>query len=183
MWNLTYETENCLPNSLKARPITPKRNRYLEINRAAVSAFRSIGKGHSRTKKVASALNIDKSINARSWRGHTEAISECSEKIMDVNLKLEAHNAKLYLYKTSQLYITENELNDHNVEISASFDGSWNTRGWSSRTGIADAFFEPTGKVLDVITKFSHCKICQEKKRGKYDAHQMTTLQYLLYRP
>ena len=158
MWNLTCETENCLPNSLKARPITPKRNRYFEINRAAVSAFRSIGKGHSRTKKVASALNIDKSINARSWRGHTEAISECSEKIMDVNLKLEAHNAKLYLYKTSQLYITENELNDHNVEISASFDG------WSSRTGIVDACFEPTGKVLDVITKFSHCNICQEKK-------------------
>ena len=163
-----------LSNSLKARPITPKRNRYFEINRAAVSAFRSIGKGHSRTKKVASALNIDKSINARSWRGHTEAISECSEKIMDVNLKLEAHNAKLYLYKTSQLYITENELNDHNVEISASFDG------WSSRTGIVDACFEPTGKVLDVITKLSHWKICQERK-SKYAAHQMTTLQYLTW--
>ena len=124
MWNLTCEKENCLPNSLKARPITPKRNCYFEINRAAVSAFPSIGKGHSGAKKVASVLNIDKSINAHSWRDHTEAISECSEKIMDENLKFEAYNAKLYLYKTSQLYITENKLNDHNVEISASFDGS-----------------------------------------------------------
>ena len=109
-------------------------------------------------------MNIDKPINAHSWRGHTEAISECSEKIVDINLKLEAHNAKLYLCKTGQLNITENELNDHNSEISASFDGSWNTRSWLSRAEIADACFESTVKVLDVITKFSHCNICQEKK-------------------
>ena len=83
---------------------------------------------------------------------------------MDIDLKLEAHNAKLYLCKSGQLNITENELNDYNVEISASFDGSWNTQGWSSRTGIVDACFEPAGKVLDVITNFFHCKICQEKK-------------------
>ena len=36
------------------------------------------------------------------------------------------------------------------------------------------------GKALDVITKFSHSKICQ-KKKSKYDAHQMTTLQYLTW--
>ena len=113
-----------MSNNLKARPITPKRNSYFEINCAAVLAFRSIGKGHSGAKKVASILNIGKPINAHSWRGHTEAISECSEKIVDVNLKLEAHNAKSYLCKTGQLNITENELNDHNVAISASFDGS-----------------------------------------------------------
>ena len=83
------------------------------------------------SKKVASILNIHKPINAHSWRGHTEVISECSEKIMYVN---------------------------------SSFDGSWNTQGWSSKTGIVDARFEPTGKVLDVITKFSQCKNCQEKK-------------------
>ena len=87
--------------------------------------------------------------------------------------RLEAHNAKLYLCKTDQLNITENELNDHNVAINAIFDGSWNTQGWSSRTGIVDACFEPIVKVLDVITKFSQCKNCQEKK-SKYDAHQMT---------
>ena len=169
-----------LSNSLKARPITPKRNRYFEINRAAVLAFRSIRKGYTGPKKVASILNIDKPIKAHSWRGHTEAISERSEKIMNVNLKLEAHNVKLYLCKTDELNIIENELNNHNVEVSASFDGSWTIRGWSSRTGIVDACFEPSGKVLDVITKFSHCKTCQEKK-SKYDAHQMTTLQYLAW--
>ena len=99
MWNLTCEKENYLPNNLNASPITPKRNRYFEINRAAVLAFQSIGKRHSRAKKIASILNIDKPINAHSWRGHTEAISECSEKIIDANLKLEVHNEKLYCVK------------------------------------------------------------------------------------
>ena len=141
MWNLACEKENCLSNSLKARPITLKRNRHFKINRAAVLAFQSIEKGHSGAKKAASILNIDKPINAHSWRAHTEAISECSEKIMDVNLKLEAHNAKLYLCKTGHLNITENELNQHNVEISEGFDGSWDIRGWSSRTGTVDACF------------------------------------------
>ena len=86
-----------------------------------------------------------------------------------------------YLCKTDQLNITENELNDHNVAASPVFDGSWNTQDWSSRTVIVDACFEPTGKVLAVITKFSHCNDCQEKKI-KYDAHQMTILQYLTCR-
>ena len=95
----------------------------MKKNRAAVLAFRSIGKGHSGAKKVGSILNNDKPINAHSWRSHTEAISECSEKIMDLNLRLEAHNAKSYLCKTGQLNITENEVNDHNVEIRASLTG------------------------------------------------------------
>ena len=95
MWKLTCEKENCLSNSLKARSITPKRNRYFEIHRATVLAFWSTGKGYSGAKKVASILNIDKPINAHSWRGHTEALSECTEKLMDVNLNLEAHNIKV----------------------------------------------------------------------------------------
>ena len=34
--NFTFKKENFLSNSLKARPVTPKRNRYFEINRSPV---------------------------------------------------------------------------------------------------------------------------------------------------
>ena len=78
-----------------------------------------------------------------------------------------------------QLSNLENAVNK-NIDISANFDGSWNSRGWSSRTGIVDACFEPTGKVLDVILKSTHCKNCEEKKK-KYEAHQMTTVEYLTW--
>ena len=67
-------------------------------------------------------------------------------------------NAKLYLCKTGQLDITENELNDHNIAINARLDGFWNTQGWSHRRRIIGTCFEPIGMVF---TKFLHCKNCQ----------------------
>ena len=84
-----------MSNRLNARPITPKRNHYFDINHAAVSAFWRIG--------IVSILNIKKPINSRTWKDHTEAISKYSEKIININLKQEAHNAKIYLCKTRQL--------------------------------------------------------------------------------
>ena len=51
---------------------------------------------------------------------------------------------------------------------------------WSSRTGIADACFEPTGKVLNVILKSTHCLNCEEKKKI-YETHQMATVEYLTW--
>ena len=132
-------------------------------------AFRLIGKGHSGFKKVASILNIDKPINLHSWKSHTESILLQCEKLLNEKLKEEALNAKLYLQNTGQLSDLENAINQ-NIDINASFDGSWNSRGWSSRTGIVDACFEPTGMVLDVILKSMHCANCEEKKK-KYEAH------------
>ena len=101
-------------------------------------AFRligKIGKGHSGAKKVASILNIDKPIKSHSWKSHTESVSLQCEKLLDEKLKEEALNAKLYLQNTGQLSILENAINQ-NFDISTSFDGSWNSRGWSSRIGM-----------------------------------------------
>ena len=39
IWNFKCENKNCLFNNLKARPITPKQNRYFEINRIVVLAL------------------------------------------------------------------------------------------------------------------------------------------------
>ena len=109
-------------------------------------------------------MNIDKPINSHSWKSHTESISLRCEKLLDKKLKEEALNAKLYLQNTGQLSNLENAVNQ-NIDISGSFDGFCNSRGWSSRTGIVDACFELTGKVLDVILKSTHCKNCEEKKK------------------
>ena len=101
------------------------------------------------------------------------------EKLLDEKLKEETLNAKLYLQNTGQLSNLENAINQ-NINISANFDGSWNSGGWSFRTGIVDACFEPTGKVLDVILKSTHCTNCEETK-NEYEAHQMTTVEYLTW--
>ena len=98
---------------------------------------------------------------------------------MDEKLKEETLNVKLYLQNAGQFSNLENAINQ-NINISASFDGSWNSGGWSIRTGIVDACFEPTGKVLDVILKSTHCTNCEETK-NEYEAHQMTTVEYLTW--
>ena len=81
MWKFECETDSCESNKLTYRPITPKRRHFFEIDRAAVLAFRLIGKGHSGAKKVASILNIDKPIDLHSWKSHTESISLQCEKL------------------------------------------------------------------------------------------------------
>ena len=53
---------------------------------------------------------------------------------------------------------------DTPAEITASFDGSWNTRGWSAKDGIVDVCFEETGKVIDVVIKISNCAQCKRMK-------------------
>ena len=87
------------------------------------------------------------------------------EKLLDGKLKEEVLNAKLYLQNIGQLSNLENAINQ-NTNLSASFDGSLNNRGRSSRTGTVDVCFELTGKVLDVILKFTHSKSCEEKKKN-----------------
>ena len=165
MWKFECETDNCESNKLTYKPITSKRSHFFEINLAAVLGFCLIGKDHSRAKKVGSILNIDKPINPHSWKSHTESVSLQCEKLLDEKLKEEALNAKLYLQNTGQLSNLENAVNQ-NIDISGSFDGFCNSRGWSSRTGIVDASFELAGKVLDVILKSTHCKNCEEKKKN-----------------
>ena len=89
-------------------------------------------------------MNIEKPINPYSWKSHVESISLQCEKLLGGKLKEEALNAKLYLQNTGQLSNLQNAINQ-NIDISASFDGSWNSGGWSSTTGVVDACFEPTG--------------------------------------
>ena len=164
MWKFECKTDSCESNKVTYTSIIPKRSHFFEINCAAALAFHLIGKDHSGAKNVASILNIDKPINPHSCKSHTESISLQCEKLLDKKLKEDALNAKLYLQNIGQFSNLENAINQ-NIDISVSFDRSWNSRGWSSRTGIVSACFEPTGKVLNVILKSTHCKNCEEKKK------------------
>ena len=123
MWKCDSETDSCESNKLTYRPTMPKRSHFFEINRAAVLAFRLIGKGYSGAKKVAGILNIDKPINPYSWKSHAESISLQCEKLLGGKLKEDALNAKLYLQNTGQLSNLQNAINQ-NIDISANFDGS-----------------------------------------------------------
>lgn len=47
------------------------------------------------------------------------------------------------------------------VEIAVTFDGTWDTRGWSTNDGIVDFGFKETGKVIDVVIIKLDCPQCK----------------------
>ncbi|GFV85503.1 uncharacterized protein TNCV_3773271 [Trichonephila clavipes] len=55
-------------------------------------------------------------------------------------------------------------------EICASGDGTWKTRGHTSRIGVCSVIGDVTGKVIDVAVLSSYCKGC-EKWRGPKSGH------------
>ena len=85
------------------------------------------------------------------------------DKLLDENLKQEALDVKRYIIITGQIQnISDDELESSPVKIAVSVDGSWQSRGWASKSGIVDVAFEGTRKIIDVIIKTSICRICED---------------------
>ncbi|GFX70767.1 uncharacterized protein TNCV_1337291 [Trichonephila clavipes] len=47
-------------------------------------------------------------------------------------------------------------------EICVSGDGTWKTRGHTSRIGVCSVIGDVTGKVIDVAVLSSYCKVCEK---------------------
>ena len=68
----------------------------------------------------------------------------------------------------------------------ATFDCSWNSRGWSARDGLVASVSEDTGKVLDVIYLTRECSKCKgmEEKRAKGEVSRIEFLSwYIAHEP
>ena len=180
VWQFSCTITACDTSKSDGTVMTPKNGRYFEINRMLVLAMRSIGKGHFAAKKILRLMNLQPPVHPTCWRRYTKVLTDVTEELLENNLKEEAFNVKRYLQTVGQIdsNIDEQTLRNQVIKISASVDGSWGTRAWSSRDGIVDICFEETGKILDVIIKSSKCRQCllktNEEKSGK-----ITELEYL----
>jgi len=119
---------------------TPKTNKYFEINRAEVLAFRIIGRGYRAARKVHSVLNLSHPVHRNPWSGHSKAIDEHARESLEEELSLAASQLREYQGADSETMI----------DVGVSLDGSWSSRGWSARDGVVAAISIDTGKVLDV---------------------------------
>ena len=85
--------------------------------------------------------------------------------------------------RAKQLIITDSELdpNTEVIDVPTCFDGSWSSRGWVAKSGIAAAIAQNTSQVVDVIFKSSSCRQCtkieERRKAGECD-----TLEYFEWR-
>ena len=97
---------------------------------------------------------------------------------MEETLKKEAASAKSYTQPQNQLISQMPDKLDTPTERAASFDVSWNMRGWSAKDGIVDMWFEETGKVIDVVIKIPDCPQCKRMK-AKQLSHEIEYVDYL----
>ncbi|GFX83402.1 uncharacterized protein TNCV_1426981 [Trichonephila clavipes] len=56
-------------------------------------------------------------------------------------------------------------------EICVSGDGTWKTRGHTSRIGVCSVIGDVTGKVIDVAVLSSYCKGCENGEVQNLDIH------------
>ena len=159
VWQFSCTTMACDTNKSDGTAMTPKNRQYFEINRILVFVIHSTGKGHSTAKKILNLINLQPPVHPTCWRRHTKVLTDVTEKLLENNLKEEAFNVKRYLQTVGQIDVNIDKQTFLNqvIKISASIDGSWETRGWSSSDGIIDICFEETRKVSDVIIKSSKC--------------------------
>ena len=158
---------------------SPKNSRFYELNRAVVLAFRSIGRGYSAAQKFCSIINLQNPISSGPWSRHTKAILRAAETLLEEELNEAAFEVKKILRDVGDFEdCPDEELREKIVNAGASLDGSWSSRGWSSRDGIVAAISVESGKVVDVVYLSGSCRQCTRMEEQR-NSGKMTRLEFL----
>ena len=147
-------------------PISKKTGHEFEVNRAAVLAFRAIGKRQSAAKKFASVMELP--IPLYKWKNHTECLETHARDLLEQNCREAVRELKELKRSTSNIdYCTDEELGNPVVDLAGKCDCSWSSGGWSARDGVVAAISADTDKVLDVVFKTNSCPNCTEMENKR----------------
>ena len=176
-WNFQCRNELCAWRMLAQWfPISRKSNKIYDVNRASVIGFRAIGKGRSAAQRCFSFLGLSP---VYTWEKHTTVVEEKVKDLMETDFNqavLQLKQLKRTVGDVAEC--TDQELVEKVIDVGASFDCSWSSRGWSARDGLVAAVSEDTGKVLDVIYLSRECKHCKEMEQ-KRETGELSRLDYL----
>lgn len=123
-----------------------------EINRRFTYAFRTIGMGHSAMKTFCGTMDLPEPISAKSYNRIIKKLLSSSSTVAKDAMKCAAQE-EITLTGTSDIIV--------------SGDGSWKTRGHTSRVGLCAVIGDKSGKVLDIEVLSSYCKACDVWKSKK----------------
>lgn len=180
VWILRCKVTDCKAHTNQTRFHTsPKNSRFYNINRAVVLAFRSIGRGWSAAQRFCSIVNLQNPISSNPWSRHTKAILQVAETLLEEELNDAAFEVKKILRDVGDIEdCSDEELREKVVSAGASLDGSWSSRGWTSRDGIVAAISVESGKVVDVVYLSGSCSQCT-KMEERRNSGKITRLEFL----
>ena len=115
------------------------------------------GKGHSAIESVCGFMNLPPPMNNSAYRKIMKELYPSYKRMAQQNMKDVAasiRKAKLGADFTEEVV----------VDIDASFDGTWQRRGYSSLNGVVFAISKDAGQCIDYHVMSKRCSACQSWK-------------------
>ncbi|GFX34964.1 uncharacterized protein TNCV_2329041 [Trichonephila clavipes] len=140
-------------STFKSSPVFESSNHDYEINTRITYAIRTLGVGLRGIKTFCSVMDLPPPVSQKSYDRILNNIKSASFIVAVASMN-----------KAAKEEIAASETN----EICVSGDGTWKTRGHTSRIGVCSIIGDITGKVIDVEVLSSYCKGCDRWKSLKY---------------
>lgn len=134
-------------STFKSSPVLKSSNHDYEVNVRIIYAMRTVGLGLQGIKNFCTAMDMPQPVSQRPYDRILKNIKYASSEVAVNSMK-----------KAANEEILASECN----EICVSGDGTWKTRGHTSRIGVCSVIGDVTGKVIDVEVLSSYCKGCEK---------------------
>ena len=134
-WSEDYYTSKKLHTTKAGR-------KPFDINYRTVVAFRENGKGHSAIESGCGIMNLSPPMNKTAFKRIMVHLYNSYKKIAQENKSEVAATVR-------KLNLKEDFNEDEIVNTDASFDGTWQKRGFSLLNGVVIVIAKDTGKCID----------------------------------
>lgn len=132
-----------------------------DVNRRVVQTFNSLGKGHRGLEPFSMSMNM-KPMSCNAYYQHMRQMEK--QYIKTTNESLEKARTAV---RKAYSFINNTDLDDHGtINISVSFDGSWQKRGFTSKNGVGCCIDVITGLVVDYEVLSKYCRVCDKMQLG-----------------
>ncbi|GFU47461.1 uncharacterized protein TNCV_2693321 [Trichonephila clavipes] len=149
----SIECKNCKDLcSFRNSKMLGKRKNIPEINRRFVYAMRTIGQGHAAMTTFCGVMDFPPPVAEKSYNNIINKLQLCSKEVAEASMQSAA---------LEEVTLTNSS------DIIISGDGTWKTRGYSSRVGVCAVIGDKTGKCIDAEVMSSFCKGYDSWKRRK----------------
>ncbi|GFT89168.1 uncharacterized protein TNCV_3085481 [Trichonephila clavipes] len=114
--------------------------------------MRTVGQGHAAMTTFCGVMDFPPPVAEKSYNNIINKLQLCSKEVAEASM---------------QSAVWEEVTLTNSSDIIISGDGTWKTRGYSSRVGVCAVIGDKTGKCIDAKVMSSFCKGCDSWKRRK----------------
>lgn len=142
-----------LISSFRNSAMLGRSQKCAEINKRFIYAMRCLGQGLAGAQTFCGIMDMPPPISKKAYNDEVKNLKKASTKCAEESM----HNAALL-----ELDLTEDAGINNNITVSG--DGTWKTRGHSSRIGACTLIGAESGKIIDTEVLSTRCKGCENWK-------------------